>query len=74
MFATLARRCISVAAKRLIEAKCWRERNWVGLNDFEGVRRTAWPIEAPREARGKLGKRVGMAGRALRIVPTYNGL
>src|SRR5260370_26078581 len=40
LFATLAGKSISVAAKGLMEADCWREGNWVAWEDFEGVRRT----------------------------------
>jgi len=54
LFATLARRSISVVAKGLMEAKCWRGSNDLGWEGFGEVRRTAWPIEA-------LGKRAGMA-------------
>ena len=42
LFATLAGRFISVAAKGLTGADCWQESNWVGFEDFEGVRRTTW--------------------------------
>ena len=42
LFATLGGKSISVAAKGLMEADCWRKGNWVGWEDFEGVRRTAW--------------------------------
>ena len=41
LFATLAGRSISVAAKGLTGASYWRESNWVGWEDLEGVRRTA---------------------------------
>ena|SRR5580704_4329876 len=41
LFAILAGRFVSVAAKGLTRAECWRESNWVGREDFEGVRRTA---------------------------------
>src|SRR5713101_4683619 len=54
LFATLAMRSISVAAKGLMEAKCWRGNNSLRWKDFGGVRRTAWPIKG-------LGKRAGMA-------------
>ncbi len=57
LFATLAGESISVAAKGLMGAGCWRESNGLGCEDFGGVRRTAWAIEA-------LGKRAGMGGRA----------
>ena len=40
LFATLAGRFISVAAKGLMGADCWRKSNWVGPDDFGGVRRT----------------------------------
>ena len=40
LFATLARRFISVADRGLAEADCWRESNWEGWEDFRGVRRT----------------------------------
>ena len=57
LFATLARGHISVAPKGLTRSKCWRESNWEGWEDFGGIRRTTWPIEA-------LGKRAGMVRRA----------
>jgi len=57
LFATLAGRSISVAVKGLTRTKCWRESNCVGGEDFGGVRRTIWPIEA-------LGKRASMVRRA----------
>jgi hypothetical protein len=50
LFATLARRSISVAAKGFMEAGFWRESNGLGWKDSGGVRRTAW--------------RASMAGRA----------
>jgi hypothetical protein len=37
LFATLAGESISVAAKGLRKANCWRESNFVRPNDFEGV-------------------------------------
>ena len=37
LFATLAGRSISVAAKGLMRTKCWRESNWVGAEDSEGI-------------------------------------
>ena len=37
LFATLAGESISVAAKGLTQAGCWREGNLVRPNDFEGV-------------------------------------
>jgi hypothetical protein len=42
LFATLAGRSISVAAKGLTGAFCCQESNWEGWEDFGGVRRTAW--------------------------------
>src|SRR6266446_4673497 len=50
LFATLAMRSISVAAKGLTRTKCWRESNWVGAEDFEGVRRTTWRARMVRRA------------------------
>ncbi len=50
LFATLAGRSISVAAKGLTMTKCWQESNWVGAEDFEGVRRTAWQARMVRGA------------------------
>ena len=50
LFATLAGRFISVAAKGLTRTKCWRESNWVGSEDFVGVRRTTWRPVMVREA------------------------
>jgi len=50
LFATLAGRCISVAAKGLTRTKCWRESNWVGAEDFEGTRRTTWRASMVRRA------------------------
>jgi hypothetical protein len=29
---------------------CWRESNWVGQEDFEGVRRTAWRTVPGKQA------------------------
>jgi len=37
LFATLAERSISVAAKGLAGARCWRESNGRGWEEFEGV-------------------------------------
>jgi hypothetical protein len=42
LFATLAGRSISVAAKGLTGAICLQKGNWGEAEDFEGVRRTAW--------------------------------
>ena len=42
LFATLAGKSISVAAKGFRKASRWRESNWNGREEFEGVRRTAW--------------------------------
>src|SRR5216684_2671176 len=53
LFATLARRRVSVAVKGLMEAKYWRESSGSRWKDFGGVRRNTWPIEA-------LGKRASM--------------
>jgi hypothetical protein len=49
LFATLARRFISVAAKGLIGGGGWRESNGMGCEDSGGLRRTTW--------------RAGMAGK-----------
>jgi len=49
--ATLTREIISVAAKGLTRTKNWRESNWVGWEDFEGARRTAWRGRMVRTAR-----------------------
>jgi len=66
LFATLARRFISVAAKGLTETDCWRESNWVGWRGSEGVRRTTRraPMigEAPSYAQASAGRQ--------EIVPT----
>ena len=51
LFATLAGRTISVAAKGLTGAGCWRESNWGGPEDFEAVRRTTWRGRMVRRAR-----------------------
>ena len=51
LFATLAGRRISVAAKGLTGADCWRESNWEGWEDFGGVRRTTWRGSMNRRAR-----------------------
>jgi hypothetical protein len=48
---------IQIAVGGATGAICLQESNWVRWVDFEGVRRTAWPIEA-------LGKRASMAGKA----------
>src|SRR6266403_4623327 len=50
LFATLAGRSISVAAKGLTRTKCWRESNWLGREDFGGVRRTTWRADMVRRA------------------------
>src|SRR6267142_1932344 len=50
LFATLARRSISVAAKGLTGADCWRESNCVGSEDSEEVRRTTWRASMVRGA------------------------
>jgi hypothetical protein len=42
LFATLMVESISVAGKGLTQTDYWRESNWVGWEDLEGVRRTAW--------------------------------
>src|SRR6266404_9919646 len=44
LFATLAGRFISVAAKGLMGADCWRESNGLRWEDFGGVRRTSWRV------------------------------
>jgi hypothetical protein len=51
LFATLAGRSVSVAAKGVRGANCWRESNGHGYDDFEGVRRTAWRAPMIGEAR-----------------------
>ena len=51
LFATLAGRSISVAAKGLTRTECWRESNWVRAEDSEGVRRTTWRAGMVRRAR-----------------------
>src|SRR6266850_2529781 len=56
LFATLAGKSISVAAKGFKRVDCWREGNCVGWKDSEEVRRTTW--------------RAGMDGRRRRILPT----
>jgi hypothetical protein len=61
LFATLAGRFISVAAKGLTGAECWRESNWEGQEDFGGVRRTTWRASmvrrAPSSAKAAAGRR-----------------
>jgi hypothetical protein len=42
LFATLAGRLISVAAKGLMGAKCWRESKDLGWEYFDGAERTTW--------------------------------
>jgi len=59
LFATFAGETISVASKGLTWTKCWREGNWVGWEDFEGVRRTAWRgrmVHRARKNRANLTK------------------
>ena len=51
LFAILAGKAINVAAKGLTRTMCWEESNWVGWEDFEGVRRTAWRRRMVRRAR-----------------------
>ncbi len=48
--ATLARSSISVAAKGLMEAFCWRESNGLGCENSGGVRRTTWRAGMARRA------------------------
>ncbi len=55
LFATLARRSISVAAKGLMGADCWRESNGLGWEDFGGVRRTSWQAHIKGEAPSMAG-------------------
>src|SRR6266403_2209566 len=55
LFATLAERSTSVAAKRLMGASCWRESNCLGWEDFAGVRRTAWREAIKGEAPSMAG-------------------
>src|SRR6267142_3562119 len=62
LFAILTRRSISVAAKGLMGANRWRKSNWVGWEDFGGVRRTSWPIEALRKREAIKGEAPSMAG------------
>jgi len=50
LFTTLAREFISVAAKELTGADCWRESNSVGWKDSEEVRRTTWRASMVRGA------------------------
>src|ERR1700682_113864 len=57
LFATLAGRSISVAARGLTRADCWLEVNWEGWKDFGGVRRTArraTMIEGARNLRAQI--------------------
>jgi hypothetical protein len=42
LFAALAGRFISVAAKELTGAYCWRKSNCLRWEDLRGVRRIAW--------------------------------
>jgi hypothetical protein len=51
LFAILAGRFVSVAAKGVRGADCWRESNWMGWEAIEGVRRTAWRAR-PTDASG----------------------
>ena len=51
LFATLAGRRTSVAAKGLAHAKCWRESNRLEWEDPGGVRKTAWRASMVRRAR-----------------------
>src|SRR6266403_4732372 len=50
LFATLAGRSISVAAKGLMRTRCWQQSNWVGAEDSERVRRTTWRAGMVRRA------------------------
>ena len=51
LFATFTGKHISVASKEVMRTMCWREGNWVGWEDFEEVRRTAWRRRMVRRAR-----------------------
>ena len=55
LFATLAGRSISVAAKGLMGADCWRESNGLGWEYFGGVRRTSWRAHIKGEAPSMAG-------------------
>ena len=61
LFATLAGRFISVAAKGFMGADCWRESNGLGWEDFGGVRRTSWRAHIKGEAPSMAG--AGATGR-----------
>jgi hypothetical protein len=50
LFATLAGRFISVAAKGVTQAMYWRDSNVLEWEDFGGVRRTTW--RAPIRGQG----------------------
>jgi hypothetical protein len=63
LFATLAGRSISVAAKGLTGADCRRERNWEGWEDFGGVRRTAWRGDRETEEQRARGEEIGLRRR-----------
>jgi len=65
LFATHTRVPGSVASKELALHQNCAERRRRG-STVGGFGRAAWPIETPLEARGKLGKREGMVGRAPR--------
>ena len=53
LFAALARRFISVAAKGLIGGGGWRESNALGWGDSRGVRRTAWRADMAGKGGGE---------------------
>ena len=55
LFATLAGDLISVAAKGLRGAGCWRESNGLGWEDFGGVRGTSWRAHIKGEAPSMAG-------------------
>src|SRR6267142_1921327 len=59
LFSTLARRSISVASKGLMKARCWRESNGLGWEDFGGVIRTAGREFMVRAARRKCADSMG---------------
>ena len=67
MFATLAERFISVAAKGLRGVPCWRESNWVRWRDLEGVRMTARREAIDGMARGNRAQ----ATKGLYHIGTY---
>ena len=71
LFATLAGRFISVAAKGLTRTRCWQESNWAVAEDSEGVRRTTWRASMVHRARKDRADSVKNYSTLVQLVKDY---